>query len=885
MPDPVARLNAALEGRYRVERELGEGGMATVYLADDLKHERKVALKVLKPELAAVVGAERFLAEIKTTAYLQHPNILPLFDSGDADGLLFYVMPYVEGDTLKDRLEREHQLQVGDAVHIATDLAEALDYAHRQGVIHRDIKPANVLLLEGKPVISDFGIALAVGAAGGGRLTETGLSLGTPHYMSPEQATGDQTVGASTDTYALGSVLYEMLVGEPPYPGTTAQAVLGKIIAGKPISATEQRPSIPANVDAAVRCALETLPADRFTSAQEFAKALADPGFRHGEEVGAAASAEAGAVRRRLRETLAWGTAAVLAALVAWTSTRPEPPRRVGRFAIAAEDGTAFTGFANILPDGSGMTYVAPGPSGQNILWIRRWDETTGTPVRGSEGVNETRVSVSPDGLEVAFSVGFPGPLRVARLLGGSVRTIADVAFGGGVWTSDGETIYYTDSDLGIARVSANGGEATQLLERPDSAYAPLALLDGDDVLLLRRYRSGQSDRSHVQALRLSTGEVTTLVEGSSPAAVTSSGHLVFGTVDGAMMAAPFDADELRVTSVPTLMVDGVATNPRLHGLATVSRDGSLLYLPGGSAGLFTPVWVERDGRAREIDPGWKVAGPPNRSSLALSPDSTRLALSVLDSEGTYDLWVKQLDTGPLSRLTFEGSENFRATWSPDGQSLTFVSNRAGNYDVWTKRADGSGTAELVLDREIGIFEGLYSSDGTWLVFREASLPADIYAIRSGIDTVAVPLVVTEFRELSISLSPDGRWLAFVSDRSGRNEVFVRPFPDASASLQQVSADGGTEPLWAHSGRELFYVNGANELVAVQVSADPSFAAGRQDVLFSVVDYKRFRAYPQYEVTPDDQRFVMLRVGEADSDIGLILVENWAEELKERVPN
>ena len=190
-----------------------------------------------------------------------------------------------------------------------------------------------------------------------------------------------------------------------------------------------------------------------------------------------------------------------------------------------------------------------------------------------------------------------------------------------------------------------------------------------------------------------------------------------------------------------------------------------------------------------------------------------------------------------------------------------------------------------MLDREIGIFEGLYSSDGTWLVFREASLPADIYAIRSGIDTVAVPLVVTEFRELSISLSPDGRWLAFVSDRSGRNEVFVRPFPDASASLQQVSADGGTEPLWAHSGRELFYVNGANELVAVQVSADPSFAAGRQDVLFSVVDYKRFRAYPQYEVTPDDQRFVMLRVGEADSDIGLILVENWAEELKERVPN
>ena len=256
--------------------------MATVFLADDIKHERKVALKVLKPELAAVVGAERFLSEIKVTANLQHPNILPLFDSGEADSFLFYVMPYVEGETLGDRLAREQQLHVNEAVKIATDLAEALDHAHRQGVVHRDIKPANVLLRDGRPLIADFGIALAVGAAGGTRLTETGLSVGTPYYMSPEQATGDQVVGPASDIYALACVLYEMLVGEPPFPGATAQAVLGKIITGKPVSATEHRPSIPANIDAAVRCALEKLPADRFTSAQDFAKALNDPNFRYG---------------------------------------------------------------------------------------------------------------------------------------------------------------------------------------------------------------------------------------------------------------------------------------------------------------------------------------------------------------------------------------------------------------------------------------------------------------------------------------------------------------------------------------------------------------------------------------------------------------------------
>ena len=229
----LTRLNAALEGRYRIEGELGAGGMATVYLAEDLKHERKVALKVLKPELAAVVGADRFLAEIKTTANLQHPHILPLFDSGEADGFLFYVMPHVEGESLRGRLDREHQLPVDEAVAISSKVASALDYAHSHGVIHRDIKPANILLSEtGEPLVSDFGIALAVSAGGGDRLTETGLSLGTPHYMSPEQATGDLNVGPQTDVWALGCVLYEMLAGEPPFTGSTPQAVLGKIVTG-----------------------------------------------------------------------------------------------------------------------------------------------------------------------------------------------------------------------------------------------------------------------------------------------------------------------------------------------------------------------------------------------------------------------------------------------------------------------------------------------------------------------------------------------------------------------------------------------------------------------------------------------------------------------------
>jgi len=311
--------------------------MATVYLAADLKHERKVALKVLKPELAAVVGAERFLAEIKTTANLTHPHILPLFDSGEADSFLFYVMPHIEGESLRERIDREKQLPVDEAVKIATDLAEALDYAHRHKVIHRDIKPANILIHEGRPLIADFGIALAVGAAGGGRLTQTGLSLGAPFYMSPEQATGDQFVGASTDIYALGSVLYEMLVGEPPYPGATAQAVLGKILAGEPVSATKHRTSVPVNVDAALRHALEKLPADRFTSAREFVRALGDEHFRYGGVTAAAVGGVATPRWNRLTMTFV-GTTLFFAALAGLPVLRPDAPAPLTRVSVYIPD-------------------------------------------------------------------------------------------------------------------------------------------------------------------------------------------------------------------------------------------------------------------------------------------------------------------------------------------------------------------------------------------------------------------------------------------------------------------------------------------------------------------------------------------------------------------
>src|SRR5512144_2804198 len=277
MPELLGRLQSALSDRYRLEREIGAGGMATVYLAQDMRHDRKVALKVLRPELSAVIGAERFLSEIKTTANLQHPHILPLFDSGEAGGMLFYVMPFVAGETVRSRLEREKQLPIADAVRIASEVASALDYAHRHGVIHRDIKPENILLHDGQALVADFGIALAASKAGSERMTETGMSVGTPQYMSPEQAMGEREITARSDLYALGAVAYEMLTGEPPFSGATAQAIVARVLTEEPKSITAQRRSVPPHVDDAVLTALEKLPADRFGSGAEFMAALAAP--------------------------------------------------------------------------------------------------------------------------------------------------------------------------------------------------------------------------------------------------------------------------------------------------------------------------------------------------------------------------------------------------------------------------------------------------------------------------------------------------------------------------------------------------------------------------------------------------------------------------------
>src|SRR5947208_2607712 len=381
------QLAGAVRDRYDIEREIGRGGMATVYLARDRRHNRNVALKVLNAELGAVIGVERFLTEIQVTANLQHPNVLPLYDSGSGNGLLFYVMPYVEGESLRDRLDRERQLPIDDAVRIATAVAGALDYAHRHGVVHRDLKPENILLQDGQPLVADFGIALAVTNAGGNRITQTGLSLGTPQYMSPEQATGDRAIDARTDVYSLGAMLYEMLTGDPPHTASTAQAIIAKVLTEHPRSVRLMRPHVPVHVDAALDCALEKLPADRWNTAHEFAEALQGKSVALPPAVVTPASVFRDVKsRRRLAKLAPWLAAALLAATtsaLAWTLTSRQAPERTLRFLLSfPPNERMFSGIGSgrtlaLSPDGTKIVYVTVGPGLVQHLVTRSLDDVT----------------------------------------------------------------------------------------------------------------------------------------------------------------------------------------------------------------------------------------------------------------------------------------------------------------------------------------------------------------------------------------------------------------------------------------------------------------------------------------------------------------------------
>jgi len=892
----MTALAAALSDRYRIERELGAGGMATVYLAHDLKHGRDVAIKVLHPDLGAALGGERFLSEIRTTARLQHPHILPLLDSGGAAGLLYYVMPLVSGETLRARLEREKQLPIDDALGIARDVAGALDYAHGLGVIHRDVKPENILLQGGHALVADFGIALAVQQAGGQRMTQTGLSLGTPQYMSPEQAMGERVIDARSDIYALGAVLYEMLTGDPPFTGSTVQAIVAKVLTEKPAPMIARRERVTPAVEHAVLMALEKLPADRFASAADFARALSDSSFR-GTAATSAHIVDRPSGWRQRAAVPSLIAAGALAAALAWTSLRPGPPSPIARYSLKLADGQGLSSSPwsrlAVSPDGSTLVYVSDDDRGTRLM-MRRRDQLDAVALPGTEGA--INPSISPDGKRVAFMDRVSGGhIKVVSLTGGPSVSITDSVVGapGVAWGFDG-FIYYDRIGLGpLMRVPEAGGRARSIGQL-DSTKGELqhswpdALPNGKGVIVTvsRGGPGGMgSPTDEIAVLDVRTGTHRALVRGIF-ARYARSGHLVYVTADGALMAVPFDESRMELTGEPVALGAGVAV--RVGGGAvdlTLSADGKLWYAAGkvGSSGTFELVWVGRDGVATRVanDMLGLVADP------ALSRDGKHLAVST--RELTAQVWIKDLEQGTLSKLSLNGRDNVAPAWTPDGRSVAFVSDQRGGRDVYQRLADGSQPEAVLLDEESPISEFILSQDGAWMIYttglRLTGAGGDLYARRVGTAS-SIVLAATPANETSPALSPDGRWLAYVSNESGTAEVYVRPFPNTANGRWQISTQGGQEPVWAHSGKELFYRagRGGNAQMVMDVTAGTTFVTGARRVLFPLTRYHLNLTHQQYAISPDDRRFIMIRATESEQSDNLIAVENFFEVLKARAP-
>jgi eukaryotic-like serine/threonine-protein kinase len=872
MSGALTGLTAALADRYRIERELGQGGMATVYLAQDLKHDRKVAIKVLRAELAAVIGAERFLREIKTIANLQHPHILGLIDSGEVHGTAYYVMPFVEGESLRDRLNREKQLPISDAVRLACEVAAALDYAHRHGVIHRDIKPENVMLHDGSALVADFGIALAVSSAGGSRMTETGMSLGTPHYMSPEQAMGEREITARSDVYALGAMTYEMLTGEPPFTGSTAQAIVAKVMTDEPAPPRRHRKAIPEHVEDAVLTALEKLPADRWGSAAELAQALGGTAVA-GRRTRGRGAAPRQTARSGQRKTIALGSALLLMMLLAawgWMR-RQETAHSAGvmRFVVtlpaSQQIAEAPDHLITMAPDGSGFVYVGVGHNGRQ-LYHRRFESFVSRPLPGTE--DAAGPFFSPDGSWVGFRA--RGKLHKVRLGGGSPVTLADdVATGGPSWSQDGRILFVRSTRPGIWAVSENGGEPS-LLTVADSAageawhgYARI-MPNGDLVLTVRI-----GDAFQVAIAERGSGKVTPIFAGFRPV-YAPSGHLVF-LVGDSLRAVRYDLGNRRTVGAAFPVEQ--SSNSDGSGIRdfALAESGALLTM-GARADDRRLVEVDRQGRELVLSPDPRPYDGPR-----YAPDGRRIGVRI--GGNGFNIWNFDIARETFVRLTFSSEENFFPEWSPDGRRIAYTrrSDSTGTDIYWTD-ADGGGQEEAVYAGPGDQWEASFARLGDRLVFRQNDPVTNrdlwVFSLR---DRRASPLLATPRDERAARLSPDGRFLAYVSDQSGDTEVYVRSFPDSSGTWL-VSQGGGTEPAWSPNGRELFYRSG-DWMMAVPIVTSPRFSAGRRDSLFAG-PYVPNPTHTNYDVHPDGNRFVMVRSSESERRVVVAL--NWLTLLSER---
>ena len=882
-------------GPYQIEARIGAGGMGEVYRARDSKLGRDVAIKVLPEAFAHDADRlSRFQREAKMLASLNHPNIATIHGLEQSGDTSYLVMELVSGETLAERL-KAGPLVIAEALKIAIQIAEALEAAHEKGVIHRDLKPANVkVTLEGRVKVLDFGLAKAIAGDGGQDFsnavtltamgTEEGRVLGTPAYMSPEQARG-KPVDKRTDIWAFGCVLYEMLTGKRAFQGETVSDTIVAMLEREPDwqALPETTPfSIRVLLRRCLQKEMNKRARDAGDARIEIEEALAAPVTA---ELTTAAPAKGIRSLGRRGLVLSLGSFLVGGAIIglaAW-NLKPSPPQPVSRLEVNLPPGQQLAGLENgpavaLSPDGTHFAYVAR-QGGTQQLYLRAMDNLESKPIPSTEGA--VNPFFSPDGQWVGFFAG--GKLKKVSVSGGAAITLGDaVEPRGASWSSQGTIAFAPTSTATLEEVSEAGGSPQPLtrLERGANSHRwPEFLPGGKAVLFATGGAANILANAQVAVQSVGTGERRNLVQGGMNPRYAPSGQLVYAQ-GGNLLAVPFDPQRLTTTGTPVPVVEGVLQTP-VSGAAqySISSTGSLVYVPGSIQGAQSRlVWVNRNGEEQPLAAPARVYQFPR-----LSPDGRRVALGIAEQE--TQLWQYDLSRETLTRFTFWGSVNQNASWTPDGKRIAFTSNKEGPMNPFWQLADGSGGLERLTTSKYVNVPMSWSPDGQLLAFTEQTPTTgyDIWVLRLS-DRKAQPFLQTQFNESAPRFSPDGRWLAYVSNESGRFEIYVQPYPGPGGKWQ-ISTEGGGEPVWNHNGRELFYRSG-DKMMAVDIATQPAFTVGKPRMLFKGPYLPTPLTAVNYDVSPDGQRFLMLKPSEqaqaGPTQINVVL--NWFEELKQKVP-